>query len=297
MRWLEQFFPSGVCGLCLRPMRDRFPWACPACLTGLPLLKGPQCARCGRLIAASGGGLCRFCRGAPPPFVWAQHLAVYDGQLQVHLHRLKFENRRTIARPLGSLLGMALRRRRVSPGAIVVSVPLHGRRLRERGYNQAALLADAAAAVLGRQHLGSVLVRRKETTEQARLSPAERQRNVRGAFLCVEPARVAGRDIILVDDVFTTGSTCTAAALALLRAGAASVAVACVAVAVSDYDLSPATYRTGTDPEGSSGQSSGSGAPLSRFSRVSRVGGSRVDVDELQTVRCAHPEGPHGPLL
>lgn len=242
MRWLEQLFPSGMCALCLRPMRDRFPWACSACVKRLPLLSGPQCVRCGRLIGSSRARLCRFCRSAPPPFAWGRHLAVYDGHLQAHLHKLKFENRRTIARPLGSLLGRLLARRRISPRAVVVPIPLHGKRLRERGYNQAALLAEAVANVLDRPYLDSVLVRRKETLAQARLTLQERQRNVQGAFLCVEPARVAKREVIVIDDVFTTGSTCTAAAMALLRAGAASVAVACVAVAVSDQDLAPATY-------------------------------------------------------
>lgn len=245
LRWIEHFFPTGVCGLCLRPMRERFPWACAACLRRLPLLKGPQCDRCGRLVAADGAGLCRFCRASPPPFAWAQHLAVYDGHLQAHLHKLKFENRRTIARPLGSLLGKVLARRRIARRAVVVPVPLHGKRLRQRGYNQAALLAEAVAAVLDRPFHGRVLVRRKETLTQARLTVQERLRNVQGAFVCLSPAEVAGRQIILVDDVFTTGSTCTAAAMALLRAGAASVAVACAAVAVSDQDLLPATYLPG----------------------------------------------------
>lgn len=190
---------------------------------------------------ASGGPLrCRFCIESVPPFAWALHLAVYDGSLKTHLHKLKFENRRTIARPLGSLLGDAIKRsRRVGRMVVVVPIPLHARRLHERGYNQAALIGQALADVVHRPLLDNVLVRHKETQAQARLTVRERRKNVQGAFAVVHPSEVRGRDVILVDDVFTTGSTCRAAALALLRSGASSVAVACTAIAVSDLDLAP----------------------------------------------------------
>lgn len=240
LHWIERLFPTGLCALCLHPVRPGAPWACTACLRSLPLVSGHGCQSCARPLAGTRDGYCRFCRSSPPPFSWAVHLAVYDGVMRSHLYKLKFENRRAIARPLGVLLGQRLRKlRRPARHAVIVPMPLHPGRLRDRGYNQAALVAEAVRAVVQRPIVDRSLVRRRPTLAQAKLSVTERRENVRGAFAVVDPGAVRGRDVILVDDVYTTGATCTAAATALLKAGASSIGIACLAVAVSDRDFLP----------------------------------------------------------
>lgn len=238
MHWIDFLFPDSVCALCGRPVRRRYPWACSACAQRIPYVRPPVCSGCGRPIRGGERTWCRFCVQEKPPFLWAVHLAVYEGHMQEHLHRLKFENRRTIARTLGAMLGDRVRRerRRTRPVALV-PIPLHARRLRERGYNQAQLLAQAAAQILGCPVEAEALVRRKETRAQSGLGVRERARNLHKAFWVRDPSAIQGKRVILIDDIYTTGATCRAAASALLRAGAAEVGVACVAVAVSDHDM------------------------------------------------------------
>lgn len=238
MHWIEYLFPTGICALCGRPMRRRHPWLCSGCLRRIPFVRPPVCRGCGRPLRGAGGAVCRFCARWAVPFAWAAHLAVYEGDVRTHLHRLKYGGRRAVAKPYGALLAERLRaERRLPQAAAIVPIPLHARRLRERGYNQAELIARAAAEVLRRPLLTEVLVRPKETQSQSRLAAAERLRNVQNAFWVREPSAVRGRFVVLVDDVFTTGATCRAAAAAVLRAGAAGVGVACAAVAVSDQDM------------------------------------------------------------
>lgn len=238
MRWIDWLFPSATCILCGRATRDVPPWTCAACLRRLPLVVPPVCASCGRPWRSLETSICGRCEEQPPPFEWAVHLAVYDGSMESHIARLKFEGRRAIARPLGALLGEVVTQgRRLPTAAVVVPVPLHASRERERGYNQAALLGRALAERLDRPYLAGVLRRVRDTETQAKLSLPERRRNLRGAFRTVRPAAVRGRTVVLVDDVYTSGTTCREAALALLRAGAEAVGVACAAVAVIDTDL------------------------------------------------------------
>lgn len=145
-----------------------------------------------------------------------------------------------IARPLGTILGAGLRKAcLIGRSTVVVPIPLHARRLRERGFNQAALLAQACAQTIRRPLVEHALHRSKETDVQASLGPKERFANMQDAFTVRHPDVVRNRSVVLVDDIYTTGATCTAASLALLRAGAKSVGIACVAVAVADRDLRP----------------------------------------------------------
>jgi len=156
--------------------------------------------------------------------------ALFGGAVADAVRRFKYEERPDLARPLGHLLRRALREAPAFGGAdLVVPVPLHPRKLVERGYNQAALLARFAASELHVPLAASALTRVRATAQQARLGKDDRQTNVVGAFTAKNPRLVRGKTILLVDDVATTGATLAACQEALLGAGAVDVVCVCLA--------------------------------------------------------------------
>ena len=175
---------------------------------------------------------------APPAFVRAVAYGPYRDRMRAVIHALKYEGLQPAARPLGRLLAEAIATLAGEAPAdlLVVPVPLHPGRYAERGFNQARLLAFHAVRSLRKTHpemkltlAQGVLSRRRSTESQASLTPRQRRNNLRGAFSVTRAQTVLGRDVLLIDDIFTTGATARAAALALRRAGAASVWVATLA--------------------------------------------------------------------
>jgi ComF family protein len=174
----------------------------------------------------------------PPPFVRAVSAGVYEGSMRSAIHALKYDSIGAAARQLGRLLATAVEpiSEDVPQGMLVVPVPLHGKRMKQRGFNQARRLASEAISVLARRHplwklelSARTLVRQRSTQSQAGLSPHKRRQNLRGAFFVSDVAGVQGRHILLVDDIFTTGATARACSRMLMEAGAASVYVATLA--------------------------------------------------------------------
>lgn len=146
----------------------------------------------------------------------------FEGVVRQAIHHLKYRNVRALAAPLAELLAAYLRQRPL-PGQVVVPVPLHGKRLRERGYNQSALLATGLAERVRLPVAGSHLVRLRQATPQARTaSVRERRENVAGVFAC-RNTDLRDMEVLLVDDVATSGATLEACATALKAAGAAAV--------------------------------------------------------------------------
>ncbi|MBW2453231.1 MAG: ComF family protein [Deltaproteobacteria bacterium] len=165
--------------------------------------------------------------------------AQYGGTVADALQRFKYGDRPDLARPLGALLRRAVREtNRASPGSapplsgdLVVPVPLHPRRLAERGFNQAGLLAREVQKELGAPLATSILLRQVDTPPQAKLGRAARAQNLAGAFRVIHRERLRRCRVILVDDVATTGATLAACADALRDAGVASVTALVVAIA------------------------------------------------------------------
>ncbi len=197
---------------------------CAACWEGFPRFE-PD-ATCPRCALPTGGATCRICAATPPPVTRTVAFGPYEGGLRRLVHALKFEGHDIVAAPAASRLGGTVRRSGIGPLEAVVPVPSTRRRNRERGYDPAALLAAELARRLSLP-LVPALRRVGETPPQSTLSAAERRANVAGAFR--GRACAAGRSLLLVDDVLTTGATAFAAAEALAAAGALRVSVAVLA--------------------------------------------------------------------
>jgi len=193
------------------------PPSCAACDARLSE-RSVFCAPCARSVEAAGAGT-----SAP-----AIAFGAFGGALAIALRRFKYAQRPDLGVPLGHLARRAARVAGLT-GDVVVPVPLHPRRLAERGYNQAALLGVEVAAELGAKLAALALVRTRDTSQQARLSREERLRNLDQAFAARSPSLVRGRHVILVDDVVTTGATLGACREALLSAGATKVTALVVA--------------------------------------------------------------------
>jgi ComF family protein len=208
------------------------PGLCPRCAESL-YATAPCCPVCALPEDGAAGLVCRRCRRSPPPFARTLAPWRYGGELAVAIRRYKYGGARggglpELARPLAALLAGAL----VVDVDVVVPVPLHRERLVARGFSQAHLLARLALrAARVRAPLVGALTRLRATDEQAGLTRAARAANVSGAFTVPAPAAraVAGRRVLLVDDVITTGATASACARALRHAGAAEVTIAAVA--------------------------------------------------------------------
>jgi len=195
---------------------------CRGCWRDLPFL-GPQCLLCATPLPVSAGErLCGRCQIHPPRFA-ARALLHYRWPVTDLLHGLKYHGRLDAGRLLGSLLGLRLRR---GPAWPLVPVPLHAERLRQRGFNQAAELARAAAQTESLPLRQDVLTRTRPTADQVGLDAAARRRNLRRAFAPAGP--VPGR-LYLVDDVLTTGATTAEAAATLARHGAREIRILALA--------------------------------------------------------------------
>ena len=179
---------------------------------------------------------CGLCRRAEPPFARAAAYGSYESGLRELIHLLKYGGVRPAANVLGRMLAeaiAALEPEFPAESVAVVPVPLHRTKLRQRGFNQAELIARAAMKIRQpgqRLHLcAGVLERKRETASQIGLTSHQRRENLRGAFGVARPELVKGHEVLVVDDVYTTGTTVSECARVLRRAGATKVWVATVA--------------------------------------------------------------------
>jgi ComF family protein len=227
---------------------------CDACVDGVAAQSGSLCGRCGEALGIDldldefedkrflgmlpEGILCAPCRRLPPDFVRAVAYGAYEDELREMVHLLKYERMRPLAEPLGAMLAQAIEMLEgdAAKELAVIAVPLYPARERQRGYNQSVLLADAAIARMRTARPEWKLVsahrsmrRTRSTESQYVLSPRGRRANLRGAFEVADKASLKGREVLLVDDIFTSGATARECARVLVRAGAAKVWVATLA--------------------------------------------------------------------
>jgi ComF family protein len=236
------------CRACGGPLLHAgFSPVCNHCIDGVQRQSMTLCGRCGEALDMEGvrfagqfpveGLLCSPCRMAPPEFERAVAYAVYQDELREMVHLLKYERMSAMAKPLGRMLARAIEMLDAEAGRdlLVVAVPLFPSKERERGYNQAVLLSDAALSELRKSRpewrfeaAHGVIRRVKDTRSQFELTPKGRRRNLQGAFAVTNGSALAGREVLLVDDIYTTGATARACSRVLRQAGATKVWVATV---------------------------------------------------------------------
>ncbi len=231
-----------VCAVetCARPSDRPGRHICSACFAGLPFHGADGCCRiCGTTIASKvkHDFLCENCAREQPPYELARSAVVYDTPVDQLINDFKFRRATWLAEDLTDLLEGAVRAKmEFSAIDVVVPVPLSRERLRERGYNQSALLARALGRRINRRVDERSFCRIKNTEHQSRLTGDERRKNLIGAFKTVDAHGVRGRTVLLIDDVMTSGNTFAYCASALLEGGAARVWCASVARRLREHN-------------------------------------------------------------
>lgn len=261
MALLEILFPSRchACGNFFRPPHNRLPMParppeesgprggqclagvlCPACISDIVPVTSPLCCQCGQVFRSRQGDdhLCAACIIAPKRFTRARAAGVYDGPLKILIQRLKYGGELMLAGPLSDLLFTAFGQY-WDPNTVdlILPVPLHTRRMRQRGFNQAWLLIQNwPGRIRSTTRQGTTIGFRRQllrrirpTTPQTGLDRRHRRTNLTHAFAVTNPGEIAGKRVLVVDDVYTTGATANACARVLMTAGADQVDILSVA--------------------------------------------------------------------
>jgi ComF family protein len=236
-------FPSDcrICGVPLVKI-SRLP-VCRECLDAIQPIEGGTCTICGERLFSSYAlagtepqPRCGLCQRIEPPFVRALAYGSYEGGLRELIHLLKYGRVLPAANVLGRMLWEAIAALEPEMGSSVITVipvPLSRTKFRQRGYNQAELIARAAMKINPApdrfRPFANGLVRKRDTSSQTGLTAHQRRANLRGAFAVAQPEAVKEREVLVVDDVYTTGATASECARVLRRAGASKVWIATVA--------------------------------------------------------------------
>lgn len=226
---LLEFFLPRMCLFCGVPVGETAVVAvCPECEARITWVASPLCTCCGRVFTSRDGAdrVCGDCQTDPPPFARARAAALYDGPAAEAITRFKFSRHLAFLPVMHNWLQRPICLELVAAADLLAPVPLHPKRIKNRGFNQSLLLAQGfPGAVVARE----ALVRTRHTPPQVGLNPKERQENVKRAFAVTDPARVKGKSVLLIDDLYTTGSTVKECARVLRKAGASRVEVLTVA--------------------------------------------------------------------
>lgn len=201
------FPPRCVC------CRSEGNFLCSDCRTGISFVTAPTCELCGRPMSAP--GTCFSCASRPLTVDGIRSVALSEGPLRRAIHAFKYEGLTALSAPLGELLFEGFRMFRLA-GDVLVPVPLHRRRARQRGYNQSAILAHELSRRTGIPVHEKCLMRVRETLPQVDLDAQHRWDNVDGAFGCRDGGEIKGKAVLLIDDVCTTGATIHACSEALV---------------------------------------------------------------------------------
>jgi len=223
---LSLLFPES-CPLCKKPSTDHhIAPICPDCWQMIHPYRGPLCQRCGKPLVSPVSSICGGCLKDEPPFKLARSFGLYEGVLKKAINLLKYQGIKRLSKPLSELILQTIE---IPAVDAVVPVPLHERRLKEREFNQSALIARHIAKRLGIPLLPDCLIKTRDTMPQVGLSMKERAKNIKKAFEIKDRDLLNGKDIMLVDDVFTTGATVRECSKVLKKGGAGDIYVITIA--------------------------------------------------------------------
>lgn len=221
---LDLCLPRSCAGCQRIDNRPQSCW-CSRCWDQIPWVLSPLCPLCGRPFTDSPHSidhLCGECIASTYYFDSARSAVAHAGIIRSRIHQFKFEAQLEWAPPLIELLQIAYARLGLPAPDLILPVPLHPKRLKKRGFNQSGLLAGELARKLRVPVSFNTILRKNPTQPQTRLNRRQRLENVKGAFELTETDKVRGRRILLLDDVFTTGTTLSECARILKRKGGAS---------------------------------------------------------------------------
>lgn len=225
---VDFIFPS-FCSICGKPFStEKEVVICPHCLSQIKYIGNPLCSQCGKPFysEALDDHLCGDCLTKKRYFNRARAVGYYDGILRKSIHLLKYKLKSNLAFPLGNLMADRMYSfLKGNPYHLILPVPLHPKRLRERGFNQALSLARLISKKYEILLDGYILIRKRRTKPQVGLSEQDRKDNVKGSFSLLKNNKIVDKNILLVDDVYTSGNTIEECAKVLIKAGAHKVDV------------------------------------------------------------------------
>ncbi len=225
---LDHIFHQDKCSLCRKQglYSSRRPW-CSQCQENMDALSRayPHCDICGKYLC-EGEDICTECRQQAPPFSIARSVGPYEGEYRIAVKVFKFLGRRYLCWKIGGAMADVVKNEpRFWPLDIISPVPISNQSLCDRGFDQTEVLAARIARSLKVVNGKNLLERVKETSHQRELSREDREKNLLNAFRVKDPRKVYNKNVLLVDDVYTTGSTVRECTRVLLEAGASKVAV------------------------------------------------------------------------
>lgn len=224
--FLDLLYPDGInCFLCGGKLRGDHKYGiCQSCIQNITFIGDRGCKGCGKHL--EGGGLCSDCQRFVHSFDRAYSLCVYQGIIKDSIFLFKYGGRSYLARPFGSMMAERIKWIGLDTGfELIVPVPLHPAKLRKRGYNQSLLLAKAIAAELKDKAVLDILKRERDTPALSGLKRHERTKALEGAFNLKNRGALALKNILLIDDIYTTGTTADECARVLKDEGAGRVYV------------------------------------------------------------------------
>jgi ComF family protein len=250
---LDTIFPRR-CVFCDSARVEPKSFLCFDCIQSIRVISRPFCSQCGLPIpglALQSDGVCGRCLSAPPPYTRARYGVYYEGPLREALIRFKYYAALNLGNTLSDVLTAAfLRHYDTTEFDMIIPVPVHRKRLFQRGFNQTAILATKLSSKVRLPLHRRLLIKVKDTVPQARLPRAERVKNLRKSFGILDPGNVREKRVLLVDDVATTGSTIVEATRTILKAGASRVDALVLALRTADF-FNPDKLATNKQGDGS----------------------------------------------
>jgi ComF family protein len=230
---LDFVYPQS-CSICLKSLKKDENQICQECRKTLAILPAPFCPYCGSFFAKGESIIQHLCIGLNRPedrrILAVRSLGRFDESFQKLIHRLKYGKKIPLGEYLAESLGQVVAKADTFTECdLVIPVPLHRARQRERGFNQSQVLAEGISKVIKIPVLKGILKRKRNTKDQTYLNAKQRAENVKDAFIIARPEMISSKKIILVDDVMTTGATLNECAGILLSGGAKCILAATLA--------------------------------------------------------------------